>query len=150
MSRTDSLGSAAASKPLRLSVSALIEDDAGRYLLLKRAASSAHFAGEWEPPGGKIDPHEPFDAALRREVKEETGLDVVLLGAAGVTEFEIERLRIIQLHIVAQASSTHVRISKEHTEYAWVHPGDFDRVDLCPKLRNWRELVCTVKEDPPT
>ena len=33
----------------------------------------------WLPPGGHIDPHELPDEAAVREVKEETGLDVVLL-----------------------------------------------------------------------
>lgn len=38
----------------------------------------------WLPPGGHIEPHELPDSAAVREVKEEAGLDVVLVGDHGV------------------------------------------------------------------
>jgi len=128
-------------KPFGLAVSALIHDAAGRFLMLKRAGTCAHFAGEWETPGGKVSLGESFDVALLREVKEESGLDIVLEAAAGVTEFEIERLRVVLLHMRARAVSTSVTLSDEHTEYAWLRPDEFDGVTICPKFSNWRDLL---------
>ncbi|HEU4325603.1 MAG TPA: NUDIX domain-containing protein [Roseiflexaceae bacterium] len=40
--------------------------------------------GKWFPPGGHIDPHELPDQAARREVREETGLEVELLSQGGL------------------------------------------------------------------
>ena len=40
--------------------------------------------GLWLPPGGHIEPHELPDDAARRETLEETGLEVVLVGAQGI------------------------------------------------------------------
>ena len=57
-------------------VAAVIEED-GRFLVTRRLPG-AHLAGMWEFPGGKIDPAEAHDAALRRELREELGMDVTV------------------------------------------------------------------------
>ena len=62
---------------LRPGVSALVRDDDGRLLLEHRADS-----GDWSLPGGAVDPSEAPAQALVREVREETGLDVEVIGAA--------------------------------------------------------------------
>lgn len=54
--------------------SAVIRDEEGRILLARRAAEPG--AGLWDLVGGFFDEGEDTLAALRREVREETGLDV--------------------------------------------------------------------------
>lgn len=49
----------------------VIVDDAGRALLVRRRDN-----GRWEPPGGVLELDESIYDGLRREVREETGLDV--------------------------------------------------------------------------
>lgn len=48
---------------------------AGRYLVTRRPAGG-HLAHRWEFPGGKIEPGEPPAAALRRELREELGIEI--------------------------------------------------------------------------
>lgn len=55
-------------------VAAVIEDD--QRFLVTRRQPGVHLAGMWEFPGGKIDPGEPHDAALRRELREELDVEV--------------------------------------------------------------------------
>ena len=55
-------------------VAALIEDS-HRFLVTRRQPG-VHLAGMWEFPGGKIDPGETHDAALRRELREELDVEV--------------------------------------------------------------------------
>ncbi len=55
--------------------SALLEDSRGRLLLGRRAR--APFLGLWDTPGGFLEEDEHPLAALVREVREETGLEVV-------------------------------------------------------------------------
>lgn len=57
-------------------VAAVIEED-GRFLVTRRLPG-VHLAGMWEFPGGKIDPTEEHDTALRRELREELDVDVVV------------------------------------------------------------------------
>lgn len=49
----------------------VVEDDAGRVLAMERADN-----GRWALPGGYVDPNESAEAAVVREVREETGLGV--------------------------------------------------------------------------
>jgi 8-oxo-dGTP diphosphatase len=63
-------------------VGAVIKDGAGRLLLIRRVHEPGR--GLWSIPGGRIEPGESDEAALVREVLEETGLIVTagrLIGA---------------------------------------------------------------------
>lgn len=53
----------------------LVIDSSGKILIGQRL-SPLQFKGKWEFPGGKIEPFESTADALKRELKEETGLDV--------------------------------------------------------------------------
>jgi 8-oxo-dGTP diphosphatase len=61
-------------------VGAAIVDDLGRpsVLLSARRTEPSALAGGWEFPGGKVDPGERHDEALRRELREELGVEVEL------------------------------------------------------------------------
>jgi 8-oxo-dGTP diphosphatase len=55
-------------------VGGLVYDAAGRLLLVQRANEPGR--GRWSVPGGRVEPGEDDAAALVREMREETGLDV--------------------------------------------------------------------------
>ncbi|MEW7983874.1 MAG: Nudix family hydrolase [gamma proteobacterium symbiont of Phacoides pectinatus] len=63
-----------AAQPVAVAV-AVIQDARGR-VLLSRRPEHAHQGGLWEFPGGKLEQGEGVDQALRREIKEELGLEV--------------------------------------------------------------------------
>jgi 8-oxo-dGTP diphosphatase len=65
------------SAPLRpvVAVRVIVTDAHSRILLVQRAGS-AHAAGSWCLPGGKVDYCEAPETAAAREVKEETNLDL--------------------------------------------------------------------------
>jgi 8-oxo-dGTP diphosphatase len=58
----------------------LVED--GKILLIKRAAEP--FKGQWALPGGRIDDGETAEDCLKREMKEETGLEVEPVRLIGI------------------------------------------------------------------
>lgn len=78
-------------------VAALIEDDYGRVLLAQRPLGK-HHAGLWEFPGGKIELGESAVAAVRRELREELGIEVV---AAARVMTVIERRDRFDMHLQA-------------------------------------------------
>ena len=59
-------------------VAAVIERD-GKYLITQRR-STAVLPGLWEFPGGKVEPGESDEHALRRELRERVGVDVEVNG----------------------------------------------------------------------
>ena len=59
-----------------LSVLGVIQRPDGKYLITKRAADKAWAPGWWEVSGGAAIAGEPSEEAVKREILEETGLDV--------------------------------------------------------------------------
>lgn len=62
-----------------VSVAGVVVRDDGRILVIKRYDN-----GKWEAPGGVLELDESFEAGVRREVLEETGLDVSVERLTGV------------------------------------------------------------------
>ena len=67
-------------------VGAVVNDDDGRLLLVRRANPPGQ--GRWSIPGGRVEAGEDDGAAVRREVLEETGLDVVVGALLGTVQRE--------------------------------------------------------------
>ncbi|MDP3224928.1 MAG: NUDIX domain-containing protein [Rubrivivax sp.] len=65
---------AAGRTPVDVAVGVLI-DGQGRFLLTSRPAGKV-YAGCWEFPGGKVEPGESIEQALRRELQEELGITI--------------------------------------------------------------------------
>jgi ADP-ribose pyrophosphatase len=55
---------------------ALIVNENGETLLLKRSSNTRNEAGFWSKPGGGVEFGEEVEEALKREVKEELGVDI--------------------------------------------------------------------------
>lgn len=121
-----------ANKPYRLSVKAVIFDDANRILLLKRSPESKGNPDKWDLPGGKVDPGENFEEALHREIFEETGLNVSLNHVLGTAESENPVYKVAYLIFAAYCTGGEVHLSHEHPSYAWVSLTDTWKMDLVP------------------
>lgn len=67
-------------------VGAVVFDDAGRLLLIKRGQEPA--LGRWSVPGGRVEPGESHEVAVIREVLEETGLDMTVIREIGTVRRE--------------------------------------------------------------
>ncbi|MBE6497829.1 MAG: NUDIX domain-containing protein [Methanobrevibacter sp.] len=97
----------------------------GKVLLLKIRSKSAHDAGRWELPGGKVKKCEFFDEALKREYLEETGLDVDVVSLYNVVRHDYtacktsEEVKSIQLIMKVTCESDDVKISREHDDFGW-------------------------------
>lgn len=97
----------------------------GKILLLKIRFRSTHDAGLWEFPGGKVKKGEFFDDALKREFKEETGLDINIDSLYNVIQRDYtacktnQNIKSIQLIMNVSCDCDDVVISKEHDDYGW-------------------------------
>ncbi|MGH6629146.1 MAG: (deoxy)nucleoside triphosphate pyrophosphohydrolase [Burkholderiales bacterium] len=110
-------------------VCALIERD-GRVLLAQRPAGR-HLALQWEFPGGKVEPGEEPAAALRREIREELGCDIVI--GRELRRFEhTYGTTVIEMipFVCALMAGTPEPHPHEHIALAWVVPRELESYDL--------------------
>lgn len=97
----------------------------GHYLLLRRSAEKDFGAGVWECVTGRVDQGEGFIEALRREVREELGVEFLpefFLGTShfyrGAAQPGNELIGVAFCGTVADPAA--VRLSAEHSELRWV------------------------------
>jgi 8-oxo-dGTP diphosphatase len=126
-----------AKKPWGLACYALVSNDVGDYLMLKRSSASKTNPGKWEPPGGKLEPYESFNDALRREVEEETGLKIMLAGLAGAVEFEHPAAKVVCLLMRTERAEGTVQLSREHDAYVWADDSAVLDLDLVEHFRRF-------------
>lgn len=77
-----------------LQVAVGIIRDAQQNIFLAQRSAKSHMGNMWEFPGGKIESGETPEEALKRELHEETGIEVVQAIAYDIAEHEDSALRV--------------------------------------------------------
>ena len=105
----------------RIAVGAYIFRD-DRVLLVKRCNPPLTFA----PPGGRLVVDEEPISGLRREVREETGLEIALLGLAHVWfgSMDGKKPELLCINFTAECEGDDVRLSEEHSDFVWASRED--------------------------
>jgi nucleoside triphosphatase len=104
-------------------VGALIINQVGELFLMK----THKFRGRYVVPGGHIELGEKMEDAVRREVKEETGLDVYDIQFLCFQEFVYDdafwkKRHYIFFDFACRTDSTEVTLNHEAHEYLWAEP----------------------------
>lgn len=96
-------------------------------LAFRRAPSKPH-AGEWEFPGGKVEPGETCAQALCREITEELGIDIIV-GEEIITSETAVDDRLIRLSCFFVSATDEPRVSTDHDELRWLTLSNLNDVD---------------------
>lgn len=95
------------------------------FLLLRRAVEPG--LGAWDLPAGYLDPGESFEMAARREAREESGLEVELIGLQGVYHSKPANAVSAVFRARPVDPQAPVRLDFESSEHAWVPRSDAER-----------------------
>lgn len=116
------------SAPVDVAVAVLIRAD-GAALLAQRPQSKV-YAGYWEFPGGKVEPGEPVADALRREIREELGIEIAR-AAPWITRVFTYPHATVRLHFHRVTDWRGEPHALEHQAIAWQRP---EATKLTPML----------------
>ena len=129
----------------RIIVVAVIQNSAGEILVCKKPARRGVFPGQWAIPGGGIEPGERMLDALRREVREEVGLEIQAIQPLFFKDGEYPKLYpdgsqqdvyMIFLLFSCRAVSKAVQLGEEFEAFAWVKAADLGQYDLNEQTRD--------------
>ncbi|KAL9099263.1 MAG: hypothetical protein Q9163_005216 [Psora crenata] len=120
-------------------------------LHLKRAAHEDAYPNIWEIPGGKVEDSDPTILdAVKREVIEETGMEVVkVIGAVKSFDYAMEkkmedaggaeviiRLNSLQLNFICVVAKYDVLVSpEEHSEYQFARRSMLAGLEMTEQMR---------------
>jgi 8-oxo-dGTP diphosphatase len=133
---------------MQIVTAAVIEKD-GKILIARRKEGD-QLEGRWEFPGGKLEPGETPEEGLKRELREEFGIETAIGEPVGSSSFAYPHLTIELLAYRATVLSGAIKV-RDHDEIRWVLPEDLPRHDFCeadrPIVRKLLELDGSVKRE---
>lgn len=139
----------------RIASTAIIHKN-GKYLLLQRSLNKKAFPGKWTVPGGGLELDDYINTpkttsdhwyfavenSLRREVKEETGLEVGKLKyLLDMTFVRPDGIPVVILSYYCDYKSGDVRLDEDNINYAWVSYEEAKNYDLVEGLLEEIEMV---------
>ncbi|MDO8939008.1 MAG: NUDIX domain-containing protein [Methylicorpusculum sp.] len=119
-----------------IGVSGIVFNAQHNVLLIKRNQPPA--LGLWSIPGGKLEAGETLVEACRREVKEETGMDVRVVSMVAVVERRIDQFHYVIVDFLAELEEACSSIPVAQTDVSearWVSMQQLDDFELVPGLQ---------------
>ncbi len=120
-----------------------MHDERGRLLVVLRARPPS--VGTWSLPGGRVEPDESDDAAVRRELREETGLDVSVGRLVGTVDRDAPGGATYEIHDYAgTVTGGQLRAGDDAADVRWVSAAELTALTCAPglveTLRGWGAL----------
>ncbi|MGY0070688.1 NUDIX hydrolase [Streptomyces sp. QTS137] len=113
---------------------AVVRDDEGRVLLVRRSEHERFLPRVWGVPCGKLEPGESAPDGALRELKEETGLLGEIVRKVGESSFLSEyagnEVRNRQENFLVRPLSRDVTLPSPDQDHVWLRQGELTRVDI--------------------
>jgi len=124
----------------RIIVCPVIQNE-GEFLLCKMASDLGVFPGQWALSGGGVEPGETIEVALRREIMEELGEELIITDITPWTFRDDTRIKtypdgtteeIYMIYLIFDCISANrdITFNEEFQEVIWVRPEMLKTMDL--------------------
>ncbi|MXZ81267.1 MAG: 8-oxo-dGTP diphosphatase MutT [Gammaproteobacteria bacterium] len=123
---------------LQVVVGLFVNDD--RKFLVQQRRSGTPCAGKWEFPGGKIEMGEDAESALRRELGEELGVDVLDASSLATIPHDYDHAKV-DLDVFIVVSHSGVPQGREGQRVLWLPERAIREMDVL-------EAVHTILDHP--
>lgn len=126
----------------QVSTGSLIFNDKKEALFVKRAKAEGFQPGSWELPGGGSDFGETPEEALKREIKEECGIDIEVINPLTVKTYFIENpeKKIQRVEIIFYCKMTDrdqkITLSPEHSDFKFLSLENLGELELSEYIKS--------------
>jgi ADP-ribose pyrophosphatase YjhB (NUDIX family) len=127
---------------LQVGVKIFLKNSDNKYLLIRRSpVKYPGVKGEWDIPGGRINPGSLLIENLRREVREETQLEIIaepkLIHAQDIIPNDDRH--IVRLSYIGTTDGNPILDTTENVEYKWL---TLDELKIHPDIDIYvREII---------
>lgn len=120
-------------------VAGILLDAEGRFLLARKKQGKP-LAGYWEFPGGKVQPEESAENAIRREILEE--LNLTLTTCVLFCEYRYEKTeRMLDFSFFLCSFVPAAPVLTDHDAIAWLSTTDLHHYHLAPADRQAARMI---------
>lgn len=109
-------------------VAAVLHDD-GKYFATQRGYGE--FEGMWEFPGGKMEAGESPEDALKREIREELGVEIAVEKFICTTDYDYPSFHLTMHSYLCHLQSGEIKLL-EHKSALWLSPDELDTIEWLP------------------
>jgi 8-oxo-dGTP diphosphatase len=115
-------------KPFIPVLAALIKNDRGEFLIAKRKPMLSN-GGKWEFPGGKLLTGEIPEECLKREIKEELGIEITVKDPFQIVNQHLSERSILLISYLCEYVGGQI-VLKDHDRIEWIKPDLIINYDL--------------------
>jgi XTP/dITP diphosphohydrolase len=112
-------------------VGALIQDKQGRILASQRSLNSKMYPGQWQIPGGKVEKGEDCLKALKREVKEETNLEIISVDPPLKLLYNSNVL----VYLAKAKGKPKIMEPEKNAKWVYLEPNNLAKKNIIPALK---------------
>lgn len=128
---------------LQVGVKILLKNSEGKFLLARRNPKKyPEVGGKWDIVGGRINPGSPLLENLKREIKEEVGLEYAgtpsLVAAQDI--LKVEGRHVVRLTYLGEIEGE-PKIDEDHLEAKWFSAGEIRKIPVLELDGYFRELL---------
>ena len=130
-----------------IAITALIKNkEKTKILVIKRNKNEIAYPGKWAFPGGKLEKGETILDTLKREVKEEVGIDIedYKLFLKDYTFIRPDNHNVVGLSFLVIAKSDNVNLSKDFEDSKWVNIEEFKNLDYIDGMEKEVKIAFTI------
>ena len=127
-------------KTIRVVAAVICDSMQEKRKIYATARGYGDYKGQWEFPGGKIEPHETARQALHREIEEELLCEVEVADEVCTSSYDYDFGTVVLTSFVCHLLSGTPHLT-EHHEIRWVTPSAMPDLDWAPADREAVRLI---------